>query len=111
MLIRENVPIAGLTTMRLGGDARYVVEVETPSDVREAYDFAKEKDLPVWIMGGGANTIGHDEGFNGVVILNQIKGIYAKLDEEYVEIDEVSIELYSEDTLTIMAMGGEVWDI
>lgn len=104
------MPISSLTTMRLGGDARYVIEVETPNDVREAYVFAEEKNLPVWIMGGGANTIGRDEGFNGVVILNKIKGIYAKLDEEYVGIDEISIELYSDDTLTIMAMGGEVWD-
>ena len=36
MEIRENVPIASLTTMRLGGNARYVVSVKTPEDVRAA---------------------------------------------------------------------------
>ncbi len=30
---------------------------------REAFKFAEEKGLPVWMMGGGANTLGHDEGF------------------------------------------------
>lgn len=110
MLIRENVPISSLTTMRLGGKARYVVEVETPDDVREAYNFAEAKNLPVWIMGGGANTIGQDEGFAGVIILNKIKGIFAKLGDEYVDVNDITIELYSEEELTITAMGGETWD-
>ena len=33
MKILENVPLSGLTTMRLGGPARYVVEVESPDEV------------------------------------------------------------------------------
>lgn len=96
MIIRENVPISSLTTMRLGGAARFVIEVEQPEDVQQAYAFAKERELPVWIMGGGANTIGHDEGFNGVIILNRIHGIEILLqDDQY---------------LTVRAMGGEIWD-
>ena len=75
MIIRENIPISTLTTMRLGGPARFVIEVETLDDIPAAYDFAKSKNLPVFILGGGANTIGHDEGFNGVIIINRIKGI------------------------------------
>ncbi len=110
MLIRENVPIAGLTTMRLGGNARYVVEVETPEDVPEAYRFAEEKNLPVWVMGGGANTIGRDEGYPGVVILNRIRGIFTEIDEEEIEIEEINAELFGEEELTVRAMGGEVWD-
>ena len=96
MKIRENVPIADLTTMRLGGEARFVVSVETPEDVREAYDFAKEWGLPVWMMGGGANTIGHDEGYEGVIILNELNGIQ--------ELDE------GDGKLILKGMGGEVWD-
>lgn len=110
MLIRENTPIASLTTMRLGGDARYVIEVETPDDVKEAYSFAEEKGLPVWIMGGGANTIGRDEGYDGVVILNRIHGIFAKVGDDYVEVEDFNAELNGEPELTLTAMGGEVWD-
>lgn len=110
MLIRENVPISSLTTMRLGGNARYVIEVETPDDVKEAYLFAEEKGLPVWIMGGGANTIGRDDGFDGVIILNRIKGIYAKVGDEYVEIDDFNAELNGDPKLILTAMGGEIWD-
>ena len=36
MKISENVPIAELTTMRLGGVARYVVEIERPEDIAAA---------------------------------------------------------------------------
>ncbi len=96
MIVRENVPIAELTTMRLGREARFVVTVKTPEEVREAYQFAQKKHLPVWIMGGGANTIGRDEGFDGVIILNALKGI------KIVRQDECE--------LVLSGMGGETWD-
>ncbi len=96
MVIRENVPISELTTMRLGGLARYVVEIEQLDDVRKAYDFAREQNLPTWIMGGGANTIGHDEGFDGVIVLNRMKGI--------------KVILQNDQEMVIEAMGGEAWD-
>lgn len=96
MKIRENVPISELTTMRLGGPARYVIEVESPADVKAAYAFAEEKNLPTWIMGEGANTIGKDKGFNGVIIINKIKGI--------------EILHQTKEEITIKGMGGEIWD-
>ena len=82
--------------MRLGGEAQYVVEVETLADVREAYEFAKSKGLPIFVLGGGANTIGRDEGFSGVIILNRLRGI------------EV-VEETAEDVI-VRGMGGENWD-
>lgn len=96
MKIRENVPIAELTTMRIGGNARYVLEVTELSEISEAYDFAESHNLPVWIMGGGANTIGRDTGFSGVIILNKLRGI--------------EVVSQTADEVTITARGGEVWD-
>lgn len=58
MKINENVKIKELTTMRLGGLARYVIELETVEDVEKAYLFAKERQLPVFILGTGSNVIG-----------------------------------------------------
>ena len=75
MIIRENVKISSLTTMRLGGEARYVIEVETEDDVPEAYAFASEHQLPVYVLGLGSNIIGRDKGFNGVILVNRIKGM------------------------------------
>ena len=96
MKIRENVPISSLTTMRIGGDARFVLEVTELSEIAEAFDFAKKHKLPVWVMGGGANTIGRDEGFDGVIILNKLRGI--------------EIISQTADEVEICAMGGEDWD-
>lgn len=98
MKIKENVPISTLTTMRLGGPARYVIEIEEKDDIPSAYEFAKSKNLPVFVLGGGANTIGHDEGFNGVIIKNDMKGI-----TEGNQIRQAPLH-------TITVMGGEIWD-
>lgn len=95
MRISENILISSLTTMRLGGPAKYVVEVEFPEDIPQAYNFAKLKNLPTFILGYGANTIGHDEGFNGVIIINRMRGITATKTPAGIEIN---------------AMGGEYWD-
>lgn len=109
MNIRENVPISGLTTMRLGGDARYVAEIKSAGDLDEAYQFAKNNNLQIWTMGGGANTIGHDEGFSGVIFLNRMKGIFVNSGPELVALDNFNLK-DAPDELFFTVMGGEVWD-
>lgn len=94
MRVNENILISSLTTMRLGGPARYVLEIEKPEDVPDAYGFAKQYNYPTFVLGFGANTIGHDEGFNGVIIINRMKGITATTGS----------------TQKITIMGGEYWD-
>ncbi len=101
MRINENILISSLTTMRLGGPARYVLEIETPADIPDAYGFATTYHLPAFVLGYGANTLGHDEGFNGIIIINRMKGI--------VELDSIA---GGRDPLPIRLkiMGGEYWD-
>lgn len=96
MKILENVPISTLTTMRLGGGAKFVVEIENIEDIKSAYDFAHEKNLPIFILGGGANTIGRDEGFDGVILINKMRGVEVLSEDEH--------------ALIIKGMGGEIWD-
>ena len=96
MNILENVPISTLTTMRLGGPAKFVIEVETADEADEACEFAAEKGLPIYFLGLGANSLGKDEGFDGALIINKIKGI------------EIIRE--SADELTVKVGGGEIWD-
>lgn len=91
MKITENVAISSLTTMRLGGDARFLVDIFSETEIQEAFEFVREQGLPYWLLGAGANTIGHDDGFDGVLIRNCIKGI-------------------SQDGDTFTAYGGEIWD-
>jgi len=75
MITREHILISDLTTMRLGGPARYVVEVHSPKECVQAYEFAVANGLPVFVLGGGSNVFGRDEGFNGVLLLNRIASI------------------------------------
>ena len=75
MKILENVLLKNLTTMRLGGPAKFVIEIENPDEIKKAHEFALEKNLPIFVLGGGANTIAKDSGFPGVIIKNTIKNI------------------------------------
>ncbi|MBI4503464.1 MAG: UDP-N-acetylmuramate dehydrogenase [Gemmatimonadetes bacterium] len=67
MLIRESVPLAPHTTIGLGGPARYFCEIRTEEDVREALALARERNLPLQILGGGSNVVFADAGFPGLV--------------------------------------------
>ena len=113
--------------MRLGGPARYVIEAESPEEVPEAFAFAQSRNLPTFILGGGANTIGRDEGFDGVIIINHMRGIQellhkqavtSMLHERVTDLEEAPHENRTgedevqQDPLktTIKVMGGEIWD-
>lgn len=91
----EKVLISSLTTMRIGGVAKCVIEVEQPNEVVEAVEYAEFYRLPIFILGGGANTIGRDEGFSGAILINRMRGITLTETPEGVR---------------LKAMGGEVWD-
>lgn len=73
--IQEQVPLAPMTTMRVGGNAQFFVRVGGVEELKEALLFAREKGLPIFILGGGANTLVAQDGFAGLVIKNEIKGI------------------------------------
>lgn len=74
MEIHTNIPLKNYTTMRLGGNARFMTEVRTLDDVAAVYRNAKAQNLPIFVLGGGSNVIVRDEGFNGIVIRNRIPG-------------------------------------
>lgn len=121
--IEENVPIRNLVTMRIGGPARFVITVTSKEEIPEAYQFAKERNLPVCVLGGGANTFAKDEDFDGVIILDRIMGI-SEVENPEVESseDESSGGESSEgknpegknseggDIAYFKAYGGEQWD-
>jgi len=106
--IEENVPIRNLVTMRIGGPARFVITVTSKEEIPEAFQFAKERNLPVCVLGGGANTFAKDEGFDGVIILDRIMGISEVERPEGKRSDGESSE--GGDIAYFKAYGGEQWD-
>ena len=75
MLLQENAPLAPLTTFRIGGPARFLIEAKSASDVQEAINFARSRDLPLFVLGGGSNLVVADAGWPGVVLKIAIAGI------------------------------------
>jgi UDP-N-acetylmuramate dehydrogenase len=66
--VRFDEPLAPFTTMKVGGPAEFFAEPRTPDDLASLYSAARECDLPVRILGSGANLLVRDEGVRGVVI-------------------------------------------
>jgi UDP-N-acetylmuramate dehydrogenase len=75
MTIQENVPLALMTTLQVGGAARYFAELKREDEVREAVLFAKGRDLPLFVLGGGSNLVVADSGWPGLVLKIAIGGI------------------------------------
>ena len=91
-----NISLKQYTTMKLGGEARYMATADSPGDVVSLYRNARKENLPIFVLGGGSNVITHDEVFEGIVLLNKIKGF-----EIIAETDE---------TTDVKIGAGEVWD-
>jgi UDP-N-acetylmuramate dehydrogenase len=75
MTIQENVPLAPLTTLQVGGATRYFAELKREDEVREAVQFAKSDELPLFVLGGGSNLVVADSGWPGLVVRIGIGGI------------------------------------
>jgi len=73
--MQENVPLAPLTTLQVGGAARYFADLKREDDVREAVQFARGHDLPLFVLGGGSNLLVADSGWPGLVLRIAIGGI------------------------------------
>lgn len=96
MKLSEHVTLAPLTTIGVGGNARFFTEAQSVEEVEEALAFARANSLPVFVLGGGSNIVIADTGFDGLVITLRVKGI--------------TIE-NKDDGKTLVTVGaGVVWD-
>ena len=75
MTIQENVALAPLTTLQVGGAARYFSEAKREDEIREAVHFAATRSLPLFVLGGGSNLVVADLGWHGLVLKISIGGI------------------------------------
>ncbi|HEY3382105.1 MAG TPA: UDP-N-acetylmuramate dehydrogenase [Vicinamibacterales bacterium] len=76
--LREYVPLAPLTTFRVGGPADWLLEVRDGDELARAVTLARGHGLPVTILGGGSNVLVSDAGIRGVVV--RPKGGHVGLD-------------------------------
>ena len=95
MQIQENVPLGPLTTLKVGGPARRLVEARTADEVRDAVHEAARRGWPLLVLGGGSNLVVADVGWPGLALRIAISGL----------------EQRSENGAAIFEAGaGEEWD-
>ena len=70
--IKQNIILAPYTTFRIGGPAKFFVEVASEENLVEALGYAEENNLSFFVLGGGSNILVSDKGFDGLVI--RLKG-------------------------------------
>jgi UDP-N-acetylmuramate dehydrogenase len=73
--LQQNVSLAPLTTLKVGGPARFFVRAGTEDQVAEAFEYADQEKLEVFVLGGGSNLLVSDEGFDGLVIQIAVRGV------------------------------------
>lgn len=74
MNIRTNISLKDYTTMRLGGNARFMAEAHTEEEVATLCKNAKKQRLPIFVLGGGSNVIITDKGFDGIILRIRVPG-------------------------------------
>src|SRR5688500_2572205 len=67
--------MAPLTTLKVGGPARFFARAETAGEVEESLSYAESRSLEVFVLGGGSNILVSDAGFDGLVTHVVPKGI------------------------------------
>lgn len=72
---QTGVALAPLTTLRVGGPARELVEAETTSELVDAVVEADARDVPLLVLAGGSNVVIADDGFDGRVVLVRTRGV------------------------------------
>jgi UDP-N-acetylmuramate dehydrogenase len=92
---RGHVPLAPLTTLGVGGAARWYVRAQSVEQVRAANQWAADRGVPLLVLGGGSNIVVSDTGFAGLVLHVAIGG---------------GIVRAAGDEATIDAGAGEPWD-
>lgn len=95
MEVREFVPLAPLTTFGIGGPAHWYAEATTEEEIVQAVQLAHEREIPLFILGGGSNLLVSDAGFPGLVLRICLKGIHCEP---------------KEDKIIFSAAAGEEWE-
>ena len=95
MRTQQQVPLAPLTTFKVGGPARYFVEARSEEDVYAAVAEARSRGWPLFVLGGGSNLVISDAGWPGLVLKIALAGIAEQRDGPRMLLD---------------AAAGEDWD-
>ncbi len=92
---QSHVPLAPLTTLGVGGAARWFLRAVTLHDIQAAVRWAGDRGVPLTVLGGGSNVVIADEGLEGLVLQVALRGCERRTQG---------------DGLILDAAAGEPWD-
>lgn len=67
-LIKAHIPLATLTSFRVGGPAEWYVAPRTYEELQASFEWAQVEGLPITLLGAGSNLLISDRGLSGLVI-------------------------------------------
>lgn len=73
--VYENEPLSKHTYFKIGGPAKLFFEAKSVDDLKLALTVACQEKIPYVVLGGGANVLVSDKGFNGLVVKNRADGV------------------------------------
>ncbi|HZD03997.1 MAG TPA: UDP-N-acetylmuramate dehydrogenase, partial [Longimicrobiales bacterium] len=73
--LERNIPLAPLTTFRIGGPADLLYRARSPEELAAAVSVARELAVPWFLLGRGANILVGDRGFRGLVVRSEVGGV------------------------------------
>jgi len=94
MKIHNNYNLVKLNTFGIEINAKFFTEIQSETDLKELFGLPEFKRNKIIFLGGGSNVL-FTENFNGMVVLNKLKG--------------VEILKENSETVIIRAMGGVIW--
>jgi UDP-N-acetylmuramate dehydrogenase len=84
--LRENVLLSEYSTFRIGGPARYLIEVDNAEDLKKVIQKALELNLQFIVIGGGSNILFSSKGYNGLVIVFKSNNTFS-INDNLIEVD------------------------
>jgi len=93
--VEQNVALAPFTTIGIGGPARFFVRVADVDALLEAIAWSRDHSQPLFILGGGSNLLISDDGFDGLVVRLDLRGMTVESEDDYA---------------MVRVAAGEVWD-
>lgn len=109
MKIQSNYNLSKLNTFGISVNAKFFVEIKNETELRDLFDTSDFKNNKKLFLGGGSNVL-FTKDFDGIVVLNKLKGVEILLDDAlFVVIRCMSGEIWHD--LVTFTVGRGLWGI
>ncbi|MFZ2054027.1 MAG: UDP-N-acetylmuramate dehydrogenase [Candidatus Aminicenantales bacterium] len=76
--LQRRVSLRRHSSFRIGGKADYFFAARSSEELKSGLEFANERSLPYYVIGSGTNMLFADEGYRGLILKNEVRGIHRK---------------------------------